>query len=162
MLFVWLAIRRASISLSLGMHGFTAISGLCSYGISYVLTYIAEETIPFSLVAIAFLLMVFLTPVLARLTRGARTTRGTWLGGSVGLLGVVVCFLSDVLRVEASSAFVTGMAALAVAALVSSVGAVCSIHLNSRNVPVFACKAWAMAYGCAACAKPRPAQCTSL
>lgn len=150
LLFVWLAIRREPITISTGMRGWTAISGFCSYGISYVLTYVAEETIPSGLVAIAFTLMVFLTPALTRLTHGTPITRRTWLGGSLGVLGVVLCFLPDVLRVDVSSAFVTGMAAMAVAALVSSIGAVCSMHLNSRNVPVVAYTAWAMAYGAAA------------
>ena len=150
LLFAWLAIRGESVSLSLGMHGLTAISGLCSYGISYVLTYVAEETIPSGLVAIAFTLMVFLTPALARLTHGTPITRRAWLGGSLGVFGVVLCFLPDVLRVDVSSAFVAGMAAMAIAALVSSVGAVCSMQLNSRNVPVVTYTAWAMAYGAAA------------
>ena len=107
------------------MQGLTAISGFCSYGISYVLTYIAEETIPSGLVAITFMLMVFLTPALARLIYGTPITRRTWLGGSLGLLGVVLCFFPDVLRIDVSDSFVMGMAAMAVAALVSSIGAVC-------------------------------------
>ncbi len=150
LLFVWLAVRRESMYLSSGMQALTAISGLCSYGISYVLTYVAEETIPSGLVAIAFTLMVFLTPALARLTYGAPITRRTWLGGSLGVLGVVLCFLPDVWGISVSKAFVTGMAAMAVAALVSSIGAVCSMHLNSKNVPVVAYTAWAMAYGAVA------------
>ena len=39
---------------------------------------------------------------------------------------------------------------MAVAALVSSIGAVCSMRLNSNNVPVVTYTAWAMAYGAAA------------
>ena len=150
LLFAWLTIRKEPIALSFGTQGLTALSGLCSYGISYVLTYVAEETIPSGLVAIAFTLMVFLTPALARLTNGAPITRRTWLGGSLGLLGVVLCFLPDVLRVDVSISFVMGMAAMAVAALVSSIGAVCSMRLNSNNVPVVTYTAWAMAYGAAA------------
>ena len=68
LLFAWLTIRNEPISLSIGIQSLTALSGLCAYGISYVLTYIAEQTIPSGLAAIAFTLMVFLTPALARLT----------------------------------------------------------------------------------------------
>jgi drug/metabolite transporter (DMT)-like permease len=150
LLFVWMAVRGESTSLPTGMHGLTALSGICSYGISYVLTYVAEETIPSGLVAIAFTLMVFLTPALSRVTHGSSMTRRTWLGGSLGVLGVALCFLPDLLTVDVSSAFVTGMAAMAVAALVSSIGAVCSMHLNSQNVPVVAYTAWAMTYGASA------------
>jgi len=150
LLFAWLAVRNEPIVLPAGIQGLTALSGLCAYGISYVLTYVAEETIPSGLVAIAFTLMVFMTPALARLTYGTPITRRTWLGGCLGVLGVVLCFLPDVLQVNVSSTFVTGMAAMAFAALVSSIGAVCSMRLNSQNVPVVTYTAWAMAYGAAA------------
>ena len=50
------------IALSASAQGWVFVSGLCSYGISYVLTYVAEETIASGLVAIAFTLMVFFTP----------------------------------------------------------------------------------------------------
>ena len=112
--------------------------------------FIGEETIPSGRVVIAFMLMVFLTPVLARLTYGTPITRRTWIGGSLGLLGVALCFLPGVLRVDVSISFVMGMAAMAVAALVSRVGAVCSMRLNSQNVHVVSYTGWAMAYGAAA------------
>ena len=129
LLFAWLAIRNEPISAPIGMQSVTALSGLCSYGISYVLTYIAGQTIPSGLVAIAFTLMVFLTPALARLTYRTPTTRPSWIGDSLGVLAVVLCFLPEVLRVDVSSSFVMGMAAMAVAALVSSIGAVCTMRL---------------------------------
>ena len=128
LLFVWLGICEELISLSIGIQSLTALSGLCSYGISYVLTYITEQTIPSGLVAITFTLMVFLTPALARLTYRTPTTRRTWIGGSLGVLAVVLCFLPDV----------------------SSIGAVCTMRLNVQNVPVVAYTAWVMPYGAAA------------
>ena len=49
-------------------------SGLTSYGISYVLTYVAEESIPSGLVAIAYTLMV-LTPAIAFFAYRTAVTR---------------------------------------------------------------------------------------
>ena len=147
LLFAWLVIRQEPLGLSSPVHAWTAVSGLCAYGISYVLTYIAEQSIPSGLVAIAFTLMVFMTPALSRIAYGTPITRQTWLGGSMGLVGVVLCFLPDVQRVDLSAAFVWGMAAMVVAALASSIAAVCSMHLNQLKVPVLTYTAWAMAYG---------------
>lgn len=149
-LFVWLLIRGELLPLTRNLHVWTAASGICAYGISYVLTYIAEQRIPSGLVAIAFTLMVFLTPALTRITYGTPITRLTWLGGSLGVAGVLMCFLPDVMNAPVSATFVGGMAAMVVAALVSSVGAVCSIRLNRANVPVVTYTAWAMLYGAAA------------
>ena len=149
-LFAWLAIRRKPLRLTLNLHAWTAASGICAYGLSYVLTYVAEQSIPSGLVAIAFTLMVFLTPALTHIAYGTPITRLTWLGGSLGVAGVILCFLPDVLSTQLSAAFVWGMAAIWVAAFVSSIGAVCSIQLNRADVPVVAYTAWAMAYGAAA------------
>ena len=149
-LFVWLALHGEPLRLTLNLHAWTAASGICAYGISYVLTYIAEQSIPSGLVAIAFTLMVFLTPALTRITYGTPITRPTWLGGGLGVAGVAMCFLPDVMNAHLSAAFLCGMAAMVIAALVSSIGAVCSIQLNRSGVPVVTYTAWAMAYGAAA------------
>ena len=149
-LLLWLLVRGESLRLTRHQHGWTAASGICAYGISYVLTYIAEQSIPSGLVAIAFTLMVFLTPALTRITYGTPITRLTWLGGSLGVAGVVMCFLPDVMNARVSSAFAAGMAAMMLAALVSSMGAVCSMHLNRAGAPVVTYTAWAMLYGATA------------
>ena len=150
LLFIWLLIRGESLALSAKAHLWTAFSGICAYGISYVLTYIAEQSIPSGLVAIAFTLMVFLTPALARIAYGTAITRRTWMGGSMGVLGVVLCFLPDLLNVDIADTFMWGMGAMVIAALVSAIGAVCSIRLNKLDVPVSSYTAWAMLYGAAA------------
>ena len=82
--------------------------------------------------------MVFLTPARTHIAYGTPITRLTWLGGSLGVAGVIQCFLPDVLSTQLSAAFV------------SSIGAVCSIQLNRADVPVVAYTAWAMTYGAAA------------
>lgn len=150
LLFVWLLVRGELQRLKARTHFWTALSGICAYGISYVLTYVAEESIPSGLVAIAYTLMVFMTPALARLAYGTAITRRTWLGGGLGILGVALCFLPDLLNVNISSSFLWGMGAMVVAALVSSVGAVCSMRLNQQDVAVSSYTAWAMLYGAAA------------
>jgi hypothetical protein len=74
LLLIWLVVRREPIRVPLALQGWVALSGICSYGISYVLTYVAEETIPSGLVAIAFTLMVFFTPAFARIAYGTPIT----------------------------------------------------------------------------------------
>jgi drug/metabolite transporter (DMT)-like permease len=150
LLFAWLLVRGEVRRLSPGVHFWTALSGVCAYGISYVLTYIAEEVIPSGLVAVAYTLMVFLTPALARLSFGTAMTRRTWIGGSLGVVGVALCFLPDVLHVQLSPAYLWALGAMFIAALASSVGAICSMRLNQVDVPVTAYTAWAMVYGAVA------------
>ena len=63
-------------------------SGLTSYGISYVFTYVAEESIPSGLVAIAYTLMVFFDTRhrIFRLSHGCYASH--LAGGSLGVAGV--------------------------------------------------------------------------
>lgn len=97
-----------------------------------------------------FRLVVFLAPALTRLVYGTPITRLNWPGGSLGVVGVGMYFLPDVMNAQMSDAFVWGMAAMVVTALGSSIGAVCSIRLNRTGVPVVTYTAWAMACGAAA------------
>ncbi len=153
LLFAWLIMRREQVRLDARIHRWVLTSGVTSYGISYVLTYVAEESIPSGLVAVAYTLMVFLTPAIALLAYGTPLTRRTWLGGSLGVIGVALCFLPDLLgTARPGSPLLWGMATMIVAAFASSVGAVCSMQLNRMQVPVVTYTAWAMAYGAAATA----------
>ena len=77
--------------------------------------------------------MVFLAPALTRLVYGTPITRLNWPGGSLGMVGVGMYFLPDVMNAQMSDAFVWGMAAMVVTALGSSIGAVCSIRLQSHG-----------------------------
>jgi drug/metabolite transporter (DMT)-like permease len=128
-------------------HGWAAASGITAYGISYVLTYVSERAVPSGLVAIAFTLMVFLTPLFARLAYGQVVTRATWIGGSLGVIGVALCFLPGVFAVGAQQIALWAVIAMLCAAIASSVAAVISMKLNERKVPVTTYTAWAMLYG---------------
>jgi drug/metabolite transporter (DMT)-like permease len=147
LLFCWLGARRESMRLSRAQHKVTAISGIFAYGVSYVLTYLSELVIPSGLVAIAFTLLVFLTPLFARIAHGSVITRQTWIGGSLGVLGVALIFAPDFAGTGSGAIAAWGVAAMLVAAIVSSIASVLSMQLNKEGVPVVTYTAWAMLYG---------------
>jgi drug/metabolite transporter (DMT)-like permease len=128
-------------------HGYAFASGVAAYGLSYVLTYVSERSVPSGLVAIAFTLMVFLTPLFARLAYGHAVARKTWIGGSLGVLGVMLCFLPGVWAEGAEKIASWAVFAMLCAAIASAIAAVISMRLNERNVPVISYTAWAMLYG---------------
>jgi drug/metabolite transporter (DMT)-like permease len=128
-------------------HGLAFASGIAAYGLSYVLTYISERSVPSGLVAIAFTLMVFLTPLFARLAYGHAVTRRTWIGGTLGVIGVMLCFLPGVWTEGAEKIAIGSVLAMLCAAIASSIAAVISMRLNERGVSVVSYTAWAMLYG---------------
>ena len=149
-IFSYLLSSQSKVSLSRVDHALAAASGVFSYAVSYVLTYVAERAIPSGLVAIAFTLMVFLTPAFARIAYGHSITRTTWVGGSLGVLGVILCFLPGALSQSEGKLALWAVFSMLVAAIASSIAAVVSMKLNERKVPVTTYTAWAMAYGGAA------------
>lgn len=150
LLFVWLIARREPVRLSRTHHTVTALSGVFAYGVSYVVTYLSELVIPSGLVAIAFTLLVFLTPLFARLAHGTEITRQTWIGGSLGILGVALIFAPGLISTSADKIASWGVGAMLIAAIVSAIAAVLSIQLNKEGAPVITYTAWAMFYGASA------------
>jgi drug/metabolite transporter (DMT)-like permease len=149
-IFIYLFARKHRALMGWADHGLAALSGVFAYGISYVLTYLSEREVPSGLVAIAFTLMVFLTPLFARIAFAQPITRATWIGGSLGVLGVTLCVLPGLLNVSSLQIAPWAVIAMLCAAAASSVAAVVSIRLNERQVPVTTYTAWAMLYGAAA------------
>jgi drug/metabolite transporter (DMT)-like permease len=147
LIFIFLLARSERVSMSGVDHGWAAASGVFAYGVSYVLTYLSEREVPSGLVAIAFTLMVFLTPLFARIAFGLAITQATWVGGSLGVLGVALCFLPGPLDVSELQVAPWAVIAMLCAASASSVAAVISMRLNERRVPVSTYTAWAMLYG---------------
>ena len=145
--FLFLFLRGKSVSMARSHHFLALASGVFAYGLSYVLTYISEREVPSGLVAIAFTLMVFLTPLFARIAFGHTITKATWIGGSLGVLGVVLCFLPGMLQSDATQIAAWAVFAMLCAAAASSVSAVISVRLNEQQVPVTTYTAWAMLYG---------------
>ncbi len=150
LLFIWLIARREPIRLSRSHHKITALSGVFAYGVSYVLTYLSELVIPSGLVAIAFTLLVFLTPLFARVAHGTPIGRQTWIGGSLGILGVVLIFVPDLTSTGTEKIAAWGVGAMLIAAMVSAIASVLSIQLNKEGAPVITYTAWAMFYGASA------------
>lgn len=147
LIFSYLLAQGNRAALSRADHALALLSGVFSYAVSYVLTYVAERAIPSGLVAIAFTLMVFLTPAFARIAYGHAITRTTWIGGSLGVAGVALCFLPGALTQSEGKLAWWAVIAMLFAAIASSIAAVTSMKLNERKVPVTTYTAWAMLYG---------------
>ncbi len=147
LIFCYVLAQHNGARMARANHALAVVSGVCAYGVSYVLTYVSERAVPSGLVAIAFTLMVFLTPLFTRFAYGHALTRATWIGGSLGVVGVALCFLPGVFETGAKHIALWAVFAMLFAAIASSVAATISIKLNERNVPVTTYTAWAMLYG---------------
>lgn len=144
---LWCLLKGIPLSIPLARHPLVLLSGALAYSVSYVLTYLAEQDIPSGLVAVCFTLMVFFTPVLARVFLRERTHARVWIGGALGVAGVALCFLPSLLASDPPAGFGWGLAMMLIAAVASSGAAVGSVRLNRHGIAVTAYTSWAMAYG---------------
>jgi drug/metabolite transporter (DMT)-like permease len=144
---LWCRLKGIPLAIPPARHPLILLSGVLAYSVSYVLTYLAEQDVPSGLVAICFTLMVFFTPVLARVFPHERTPARVWVGGVLGVAGVALCFLPSLLASELRPNFGWGLAMMLIAAAASSGAAVGSLRLNRHGIAVTAYTTWAMAYG---------------
>lgn len=129
------------------------LQGFLTFGLSYVCTYNAERFVVSALVAVMFSLMVFFTPICARIAFGKAIPARTWSAGSAAIAGVFLLFyhaLADAmveLKAGGNGYFLAGVLLATLASISSSAGSVVvsKIKQEASNLPLT--MAWAMLWG---------------
>ena len=136
-----------SLRFSLRVHGLLAAQGALMFGFNYIAVYRAELYVASGLVAVLFSTMVFMSLVGARLAFGTRITRRALVGASLGVGGVVLLFLPEILAAQNGGNAATGITLGLGAALIATGGNLVTMQMQRRELPIFETTAWGMAYG---------------
>lgn len=131
------------------VHALIAAQGALMFGFNYIAVYRAEQYVASGLVAVLFSTMVFMSLVGARLAFGAPITRRAVAGASLGVGGVVLLFLPEILAAQNGGDAATGIAFGLGAALIATGGNLVTMRMQRRGLPIFETTAWGMAYGAA-------------
>jgi drug/metabolite transporter (DMT)-like permease len=91
-LFAWCLLRGDKLWLPWRVQRWTLLQGFFTFGLSYVCTYNSEQYVVSALVAVLFALMVFWTPICARIAFGTRIPGRTWGAGAAAIAGVTLLF----------------------------------------------------------------------
>ena len=129
------------------------LQGFLTFCLSYICTYNAERFVVSALVAVMFALMVFFTPICARVGFGKPIPARTWSAGSAALAGVFLLFyhaLADAvaqLQAGGGGYFLMGVLLATVASIASSAGSVVvgKVREEAANLPLT--MAWSMLWG---------------
>ena len=129
------------------------LQGFLTFGLSYVCTYNAERFVVSALVAVMFALMVFFTPICARIGFGKAIPARTWSAGSAAIAGVFLLFYHalagamDELRAGGNGVFLVGVLLATAASIASSAGSVvvAKVKQEAKNLPLT--MAWSMLWG---------------
>ncbi len=152
-LFGWCLLRGHKLRLSWAAQRWTILQGCCSFGLSYIGTYHAEQYVVSALVAVLFALMVFWNPIANRIAFGTRVAWRTWAAGGVAACGVVLLFyhaiaasLREVLA-GGQGHFILGLVLALGATIASTVGNLMVAKVRQHESNVLLTMAWGMLWG---------------
>lgn len=152
LLFIWCALRRIPLGLSLQEHGLLFFQGASLFGFNYWLIYIAEQYITSGVVALIFSGMVLFNALNARLFLQMAIKPRVVVGGLAGLTGMVLVFGQEVESFSFQEQAAAGLLLALAATYVASLGNIVAAHIAGKGHSVFTLNAWSMFYGSSALA----------
>ncbi|MFP5392091.1 MAG: DMT family transporter [Gammaproteobacteria bacterium] len=129
------------------------LQGFFTFALSYACTYRAEQYLVSGLVAVLFALMVFWTPICARIAFGVPISRRTWLAGLAATAGVSLLFARsigaawDEMARGGQGHFLLGLALALMATIASSAGSVLVGKVREQSSELFLTMSWTMLWG---------------
>jgi drug/metabolite transporter (DMT)-like permease len=149
---IWCRATRRSLAFSRRDHVFLGVQGVLMFGANYVAIYEAERYLTSGLVAVLFSTIVFTTPVGMRIVYGARIARRTLFAAVLGVVGVVLLFLPELLTVKSSATVGIGIAFGLAGTLLATGGNLITVRNHDARVGVLEGTVWGMAWGAATAA----------
>jgi drug/metabolite transporter (DMT)-like permease len=146
-LFGFCLVKRAPLAMSLSQHGQLFLFGLCLFGINYYLLYYAQQLINSALSAIAFSALMVFNTVNARIWYKTQITSQVYIGGALGMLGIITLFWPQLSDVELGQQTLLGLGLCLVGTLSASMGNMLSIKNQRTQIPVMQANTWGMFYG---------------
>jgi len=149
---IWCRATGRSLALARRDHAFLAAQGVLMFGANYVAIYEAERYLTSGLVAVLFSTIVFTNPIGMRIVYGARLSRRTLFAAMLGVAGVALLFLHELLTIRSSASVALGIAFGLVATLLATGGNLIAVRNHHASVGVLEGTVWGMAWGAATAA----------
>ena len=142
----WCVARRLRLRYSARQHAFMAAQGALMFGLNYLCVYWAEQHATSGLVAVLFSTIVFMNPIGARLAFGNPLAARTLLAAALGVTGVALLFLPELMAAQAGGDVALGIAYGLGATVLACGGNLVAVR-NQRSIPVLPGTAWGTLYG---------------
>jgi drug/metabolite transporter (DMT)-like permease len=152
-LFAFCLLRGDKLRLSWRVQRWALLQGFFTFCVSYVCTYNAEQYVVSALVAVLFALMVFWTPICARIAFGTKIPRRTWGAGAAAIAGVTLLFwhaIEGALRELGQGGqghFILGLALGIAASIASSAGSIVVNKVREESNNLMLTTGWSMFWG---------------
>ena len=149
---IWCRATGRSLAFSRRDHTFLLAQGVLMFGANYVAIYEAERYLTSGLVAVLFSTIVFTNPIGMRIVYGAPVARHTLFAAVLGVAGVVLLFLPELLTVKSSASVALGIAFGLAGTLLATGGNLIAVRNHHARVGVLEGTVWGMTWGAATAA----------
>lgn len=152
-LFAFCLLRGDKLHLPWRVQRWALLQGFFTFALSYVCTYNSEQYVVSALVAVLFALMVFWTPLCARLAFGTKIPARTWGAGAAAMAGVSLLFWHSIgsalhdLRQGGQGHFILGLVLGIAASIASSAGSIVVGKVREQSDNLMLTTGWSMFWG---------------
>lgn len=147
LLAAWCLASGRSLRFSRRDHAHLAAVGVTLFGLNYIGIYWAERFVTSGLVAVLFSTIVFLNPIGMRMFFGTPLTVRTFIAAALGVAGVALLFLPELVQARGGGATAYGVAFGLGSTIIASGGNLIAQRNQRAGIPTLAGNAWGMAYG---------------
>lgn len=147
LLLVWCAAKNMNMRFSLREHAFMLLQGMLLFGFNYLCFYEAELYVTSGLAAVIFSSILVMNIVNGALFLGSPINGKVVLGGTLGLIGIVLVFLPEISHFSFDNHGVRGVILCLLATLLASWGNITSAHNQKNRLPIIQSNAFGMGYG---------------
>ena len=143
----WCLATRQALRFTRVQHAYIALQGSLMFGLNYVGVYWAEQHATSGLVAVLFSTIVFMIPIGARFVFGTPLAVRTLLAAALGVTGVALLFLPEIVEARAGGDAALGIVYGLVATAIAAAGNLVAVRNQRAGIPVLSSTAWGMLYG---------------
>ena len=147
LLFAYCWFKGLTLRFSLRHHLQFFLFGATLFSVNYYLLYSAQQHINSALTCIAFSMIMFFNVFNARIWYDTKITQQVYVGGILGLLGIITLFWPQISDTALGAETLLGLGLCLGGTLIASVGNMLSMKNQKLKLPLMSANAWGMAYG---------------
>ncbi len=140
-------IKGLPLKFSVAQHGYIALLGLFNFCLNYFVLYEAQNYLSSAMTSIVFSMLLLTNIVNTRLFFGKRIVAKTYLGATLGIVGIAALFWPEVMLYQTNLESLLGIGLVFMGVLFASLGNMVSVRNSNHEYPVFQTSGFGMLYG---------------
>lgn len=146
-MFAYCRFKKYNLTFKPSQHVYLLLFGLFLFSGNYYFLYQAQTYINSALASIVFSTLLLFNIVNTRIWFNTIIDKNVYIGGGIGLLGIVILFWPSINDTQLSQSTVVGISLGLIGVIFASFGNMMSIKNVQQKIPLLPATAWGMLYG---------------